>query len=128
MQKHSHNTYHFLVDDIFLLQKCSKSLLPTTFSVFCLYNQITENGIQRQNYSGTVFPPLQFISSGNSILLLFQSDGSTTDKGFRLKYQSKLDGQTKMSCRKKIYIITAMLSENVTAVNNVENLIMMLFT
>ena len=38
-------------------------------------------------YCGS-YPPPNIISSSNSVSLYFQSDGSVTDKGFKLRYNA----------------------------------------
>ena len=54
-----------------------------------LHLQISENGVQKIRYSGTFLPSTPYISTGNSVSLTFQSDGSKTYSGFQLNYQSK---------------------------------------
>ena len=56
--------------------------------------QITENGIERERYSGTTIPS-SYISTSNSVTLTFQSDSSVTSLGFELNYQSKFSMQNK---------------------------------
>ena len=63
--------------------------------------QISENELERaQRYSGTFVPPAPYISTGSSVLLNFQSDFLTTNKGFQLNYQSKLG----LKCANQIFV------------------------
>ena len=77
-----------------ILQKMIMKIVASNAFESCLYFQIFENEIQRKKYySGTVTPSAPYISTGRSVSLFFESDGSNTDSGFQLTYQSKLDVQ-----------------------------------
>ena len=83
MEKRSCGTY-IITDSL---------IYDTANNIFYVYLhfQISENGIQQVEYSGTKIPSKPYISKGNSVLLTFRSDDSATYSGFQLNYQSKFD-------------------------------------
>ena len=67
--------------------------------------QIEEDETEIRRMSGSSIPDL-FVSEGESIRLVFHSDGSVTNTGFQLRYKSKQSIDWGLLFRKPTYEVT----------------------